>query len=310
MNAQRDDPIPTANGEALAWAAKSACRLRTIQASFSDDAPENRRSVLVEEIQSQLRQVPESSRRDFLDALSSYFPVLSGQTETPVTPAPAEPSTLELSERLMAGFAQAAPEERAAISERLRAAGLLVVISERPDLPMELRGKLGLTPEQPIDPERFANLFVILADIVLALDSVIWGIWRNLAPRSSLKREPAEVVRGLLGRYLQGDREVAAYQIGLLLNRTRQVTVALLSAFGSAGTKFAVWYLNSFAPERIRRSVEAGGPGFLKNIDQRCWHRYSELAGQLNGPLIEEHLVTGIVSYVEEVTARPDAPKP
>lgn len=296
--------------EALERATRLAARLRVIQASFNDQPPETRGGYLLEEIQREIKAVPELERTGFLDALSLLFPTVEAEpAPPPPPPEPAPLSTVELVDALIEKFQGAPAEERSLIRDRLRAAGLLITVSDAPDIPPELRGKLGLRPEEPLDPERYRRLFVSLAELVLTLDHVIWSIWRKLAPRSAVKREAADQFRALLGRYLQGDREVASYQIAQFLERTRQLTVALVSAFGSAGESFARWYLSSFAPQKIRSSVEAGSHGFLANVEQRCWRRYVELSEKLNGPLIEEQLVNGVVTYVEEITAKPDVRK-
>lgn len=298
--------------EALEWATRLAARLRVIQASFNDQSPEVRSGFLLEEIQRETKAVPESDRGEFLDALSLLFPTVEAAPAPAPPLPPPEPaplSTVELVDALIETFQGATTEERSLIHDRLRAAGLLVTVSESPAIPAELRGKLGLRPEEPLDPERYRKLFVTLAELVLTLDHVIWSIWRKLAPKSAVKRESTDQFRMLLGRYLQGDREVASYQIAQFLERTRQLTVALVSGFGSAGEAFARWYLSSYAPQKIRNSVETGSHGFLANVEQRCWRRYVELAEGLNGPLIEEQLANGVVSYVEELTAKPDPRK-
>jgi hypothetical protein len=306
-----DRNLKRAAPEALEWATRLAARLRVIQASFNDQSPEVRSGFLLEEIQREIKAVPETARAEFLDALSLLFPTIeAAPAPPPPTPEPAPLSSVELVDALIGKFQGAGAEERSLIRERLRAAGLLVTVSEPPTIPADLRGKLGLRPEEPLDPERYRKLFVTFAELVLTLDHVIWSIWRKLAPKSALKRESTDQFRILLGRYLQGDREVASYQIAQFLERTRQLTVALVSGFGSAGEAFARWYLSSYAPQKIRSSVETGGHGFLANIEQRCWRRYVELAEGLNGPLIEEQLASGVVSYVEELTAKPDGRKP
>ena len=296
--------------EAWDWAAKLAGRLRVIQASFNDRPGQTRAGYLLEEIQRALKPVPESERAEYLDALTLLFPTAEPPPAPPPPAPPSPPTSLEMVDALVEKFQGASAEERAAIRDRLRAAGLLTTIPDAPTIPPELRGKLGLRPDEPLDPERFRKLFVTFAELVLTLDHVIWSIWKKLAPKSSLRRESSEQLRVLLGRYLQGDREVATYQIAQLLERTRQLTVALVSAFGSAGESFARWYLGSYAPEKVRSSVEAGSHGFLSNMDQRCWRRYVELAERLNGPLIEEQFVSGVVSYVEKLAAKPETGKP
>jgi hypothetical protein len=298
-----------ASGEAEAWASRIAPRLRVIQASFNDHEPSERKALLMEEIQAELRQVPETSRAGCLDALVEYFPLFSAKVDPPPpAPPPAQPSALELVERLIVAYGTASAEERAVLTDRLRAAGLTAVVSAGPDLLPELRGRLGVPLEKPIDAERFTKLFAIFAETALTLDHVVWPLWRRFAPQSSLKRESSDAIRALLGRYLQGDREVATFQIKQLFDRTRQLTVSLLSAFGSAGEGFARWYLAKFAPEKIRASVDAAGATFLRNPDQRCWQRYLELAEGINGPAVEAQITQGVVGYVESLIAKADAP--
>ncbi|HEY0791523.1 MAG TPA: hypothetical protein VGD78_10710 [Chthoniobacterales bacterium] len=307
MNSSGD--LTRASGEGDAWASRLAPRLRVIQASFSDREPSERKALLLEEIKRELRRLPETSRARSLEALAEYFPLFSAPVDPPAqVPPPPELSGSELADRLIAMAVTMSTEERVALSVRLRAAGLMVLVATGPDLPPELRGRLGVPPEKPIDPERFAKLFAIFAETALTLDQVIWPLWRRFAPQSAIKRESSEVVRAFLGRYLQGDREVATFQIKQLFDRTRQLTVSILSAFGSAGEGFARWYLAKFAPEKIRAAVDAAGANFLSSPDQRCWRRYVELAEGMNGPTVEAQITQGVVGYVETINAKADTP--
>jgi hypothetical protein len=103
---------------------------------------------------------------------------------------------------------------------------------------------------------------------------------------------------------------VATLQIKQMLEKTRQLLAGLLSAIGPTGESYARHHLETFAPEKIRASVETGG--FLTNLEQKCWRRYVTLAGELNGPAVEKQIVDTIVTYAEEIVSgrKRGAPEP
>ena len=49
--------------------------------------------------------------------------------------------------------------------------------------------------------------------MVATLDNLIWSLWKAIAPKSVVQRDPGENFRRTIGRYLGGDREVATLQI-------------------------------------------------------------------------------------------------
>jgi hypothetical protein len=89
-----------------------------------------------------------------------------------------------------------------------------------------------------------------------------------------------------------------------MLDKTRQITAGLLSAIGPAGEIFARKYLEKFAPDKIRASVESKSPGFIASVEQKCWRRYVELAAELSGQAVETQIVEGIVAYTEELISK------
>jgi hypothetical protein len=184
---------------------------------------------------------------------------------------------------------------------KFQAAGLIRAPDQVFDLPPELRGKLGLNPEQRLDEERLTKLFAELLEIVGTLDNLIWNLWKAIGPKSIVQRDPADNFRRTVGRYLAGDREVATLQIKQTLEKTRQLLAGLLSAIGPIGETYAKHHLETFAPEKIRASVETGA--FVTNVEQKCWRRYVTLAEELNGPAIEKQIVNAIVMYTEEVVS-------
>jgi len=292
--------------EVSLWSQELGGRLRMLQASFAEDPPATREKYSVEEIERSLKGIAESRRNEYLDALTRCFPGPEriGMAPSNPTPAAAEPvkkTVEELAEELLGRVDEFNNEGKEWLLSKLLATGLIAAPDQILDLPPELRGKLGLNPEQALDEERLAKLFAVLLEMVGTLDNLIWNLWKAIAPKSVVQRDATDNFRRTIGRYLAGDREVATLQITQAVDRTRQLLAGLLSAIGPTGETYARHHLETFAPEKIRASVETGN--FITNVEQKCWRRYVSLAEQLNGPAIEEHIVNSIVTYTEEVVS-------
>jgi hypothetical protein len=293
------------DSEASLWSQEVGGRLRMLQASFAEDPPATREKYLVEEVERSLKGIGDSRRNEYLDALVRCFPGPERIGIAPANPSPvAEPvkkTVEELAEELLGRVDEFNKEGREWLLTKFQAAGLIAAPDQVLDLPPELRGKLGLSPEQMLDEERLAKLFAVLLEMVGTLDNLIWNLWKAIAPKSVVQRDPTDNFRRTVGRYLAGDREVATLQITQALDKTRQLLAGLLSAIGPTGETYARHHLETFAPEKIRASVETGT--FITNVEQKCWRRYVSLAEQLNGPAIEEQIVNAIVTYTEEVVS-------
>ncbi len=297
-------PVP----EARSWAEKVAARLWMLQTSFADDPPSARHEYLVEEIERSIKDIVESRRSEYLGALMERFPgperIDAPYFKPPETQA-VERGPQEVADELIAHLPEFSNEAKAVLAQKLQAVGLFVSTSRGIELPLELLGKLGMTPNDSLDEERLVKLFTALLEMVVTLDHLIWNVWKNVASKSSVRRElGSENPRRTIGRYLSGDREVATLQITQMLDKTRQLTAGLLSAIGPAGEIFARKHLEKFAPEKIRAGVESKSPGFISNVELKCWRRYVELAADLSGHAVEMQIVEGIVAYTEELISR------
>jgi len=292
--------------EASSWAQEVAGRLRMLQTSFADDSPATRQEYLVEEIERSLKGIVENSRAEYLGALARRFPGPErvGAVSPKATPVPVEPvkkTVEEIAEELLGRVGELTEQGKARLAERFQASGLIARPGQAVDLPPELRAKLGLRPDQVVDEERLSKLCAALLETVATLDNLVWNLWKTIAPKSAVQRDPGDGFRRTVGRYLAGDREVATLQIKQILEKTRQLLAGLLSAIGPTGESYARHHLETFAPEKIRATVETGG--FLTNVEQKCWRRYVTLAGELNGPTIEKQIVDAIVTYTEEIVS-------
>jgi hypothetical protein len=292
--------------EASLWSEELGGRLRMLQASFAENPPATRAKYLVEEIERSLKGIAEARRTEYLDALAHRFPGperigAAPSNDTPVVVGPVKKTVEELVQELVERADEFNKEGKEWLVSKFRAVGLVVEPGQVFDLAPELRGKLGLNPEQTLDEERLTKVFAELLEVVGTLDNLIWNLWKAIAPKSIVQRDSAENFRRTVGRYLAGDREVATLQIKQTLEKTRQLLAGLLSAIGPTGETYAKHHLETFAPEKIRASVETGT--FVTNVEQKCWRRYVTLAEELNGPAIEKQIVNAIVMYTEEVVS-------
>jgi hypothetical protein len=294
--------------EARSWAEKVATRLWMLQTSFADDPPAARHDFLVEEIERSLKEVSASRRSEYLGALMERFPGPERIDAPNFKPPPVEQvrkNAQETADELVARFGELSSEGKAVLAQKLQVLGLFALQAKGLELPPELQGKLGMTPKDILDEERLLKLFTALLEMIASLDHLIWSVWKNVAPRSAVRRDPmADNLRRTVGRYLSGDREVATLQVTQMLDKTRQLTAGLLSAIGSAGEIYARRHLEKFAPDKIRAAVDAKTGGFIGSAELKCWRRYVELADELSGHAVETEILDGIAGYTEELISR------
>src|SRR5689334_7148173 len=207
--------------EAL-WASGLAARLRLIQATFADDPSTVRQGYIVEEIERALKNVSPTKRQLYLDSLAERFPAWEGLRSAPQSDVKvgAAPLTAEeLVARLVELAPTLSPEARTAFARQLQGVGLSL---EKPansllELPPELHKRLGLPASKPLQLERAVKLLVITLDLGVALDQLGWALWRQVAPKSAIRKE-AELNR-LAGTYLGGDTEVSTAQLTQLVEK-------------------------------------------------------------------------------------------
>ena len=289
--------------EETLWASGLASRLRLIQANFADDPPATRHNYITEEIERALKNVVSSKKKIYLNALAERFPSWQAGQPAPVPEnktdaAPETPESLLV--RLMEAAQGLSPEMREDFSKRLQQAGLgsRSQGSAEVNLPPELQKKLGMAADRPLNVERAVRLLAAMSDLVLALDQLVWTLWKQLAPRSNIRKE-IELTK-LAGPYLGGDTEVSTQQMVQALERTRRLIAGLIGAVGRAGSSYAKKHVSRFAPEEIKilAEMEKGWAG----IEQKCWRKYEELyKDHASEPAIENEIQETIAKSAENL---------
>lgn len=289
--------------EAL-WASGLAARLRLVQANFADDQSAARQAYLAEELERGLKGVAPSKRRAYLNALAARFP--SWQTSSapslPSGPKAAAAETPEsLLHRLVEASSQLAPERKNELARELQKAGWTIGEPSAPtlELPPELRKKLGMAPGQALNLERAVKLAAALTDMVLALDQLVWALWKQLAARSAIRKE-AEPLK-LMGPYLAGDPEVSTQQVAQSLEKTRRLIAGLLGAIGRAGSTYARNHAARFAPDVIEDWAKMEQK-WSEGLAQVCWRKYVQHAKEYSTEAaIENEIQEGIAKAAENL---------
>lgn len=302
-------PAPTTSAalaEPPVWAASLGNRLKYLQANLAEETPENRQAYLEDELRRALQTVPASKRGAYLDALAERFPTWELATVAVTTPSAVTKLTPD---EVVKSFLQLVPsmsaEQRENVKQQLAELGM-VVSSNKPiegEALADVQAKLKLGANDPIDPQRMGKLFAALAEVTFTIDQLAWNVWRNAAPKSTIRRDNSQGdLRLLMRRSLSGDAEASAAQVQLQLEATRKLVAGLLAGLGPAGKNFARRYQQRYSPDAIRESMKAeGGGGLFGNAEARYWKKYTEVAAEITDQLIESDVQDAVVKYAEDL---------
>lgn len=289
-----------ADGDRVAAVAN---RLRLLQIDFADQSEEDRRGYLGEELSRVLASLPPSERKQFLEELQSRFPTWDSNVRLESN-APARPAfdEKELSDasflvtRLTAVAQTLPPERKAAVIQRLKEAGLAASAGGAVAWPEaqanDLRAKLQMAGNDPLDPTRVLELLTQLAEVACSLDQVVWNTWRVMSPQGTIKR-PA-VLQKTMTRFIAGDQDVPRGQVSQDVGKLRQLIAALIGAVSQTG-RFAMQHFKSFWPDEIKVLVGTSGFG----LEGRYWRKYVELAGAMDANAVQDAIRQAIAEYAE-----------
>jgi hypothetical protein len=284
-------------------------RLRLIQVDFADQPKDMRENYLSDEVEHALAKILPDQRQVFLQELKERFPTWDGQVAVtgPSTPGVTQSATdakeLQDFTFLVSRLVQLAPtlteEQRKTAIARLKDAGLADAGSG-PDWPAApakaLRAKVGLTDKDKLDAGRVLELEGELAAFLVSLDQLVWATWKQIAPKSDLKRPSA--IQRACGRFAAGDADVSRTQIAADVDRLRQLTAGLISAIAQTGNLFAQKHVSKFSVANIEAYADKQ-PGMLVSKEVKCWRQFKELASAMDVQTIEKEIQDSIAEYTE-----------
>ncbi len=304
--------MATFTSDELKWAAQTAAQLRFLQADCTDVEPAEREHYLHDEIRRALKDVVRDKQPRYLEALSTQFPTGEGAPGGEPRPASSgqgtAPSAAELTpEQLLEQMVKIAPllppRKLKEFGLQLQQAGYLELqttsLADTP--PEEFLKRFPMDPLAQVDLQRVYRLLTALADFVLSLDQLGWGLWKAMSPRSQIRRDQTfgGDIRKAGGLYLSGDTEVSIGQITQIIDRLRQLIAGIMGAIGPAGRSFSQRHLARFGPDAIKDLAAAEGGGMFAGVEQKNWRKYVQLAKDLNEDAIESEMVECVARYAE-----------
>ncbi len=295
--------------EEIKWATQTAAQLRFLQADCTDVDPAERENFLHDEIRRGLRDVVREKQPRYLEALAEQFPTGEGGGRDRPLPAdgqsasPAELTPEELLAQMVKIAPLLPPRKLREFGLQLQQAGYLelqtTTLQDAP--PPELLKRFPMDEFAQVDIQRLYRLLTALADFVLSLDQLGWGLWKAMSPRSQIRRDATfdGDIRKAGGRYLSGDTEVSIGQITQIIDRLRQLVAGLIGAIGPAGRSFSQRHLARFGPDAIKDLAAQESGGMFANAEQKNWRKYVQLAKDLNEDSIESEMVECVARYAE-----------
>ena len=301
--------LPDQTNDLTRLVAATVNRLRLIQVDFADQPQDVRENYLSDEVEHALAKLLPDQRGTFIQELKERFPTWDGQVEvTGPSQQTAVQSTTDAKDLqdytfLISRLVKLAPtlteEQRKTAIARLKDAGLAEAGSgpEWPAQPAKvLKTKLQLTDKDKLDATRLLELAAELVGFAGSLDQLVWATWKQVAPKSDLKR-PTPVQRSS-SRFAAGDQEISRTQVAADIDRLRQLTAGLISAIAQAGNLFAQRHVGKFSVANIEAYADKM-PGMLVGKEQKCWRQYKELATGMDVQTIEIEIQNAIAEYTE-----------
>jgi hypothetical protein len=301
--------LPDQTTDLTRLVAATVNRLRLIQVDFADQTPEVRENYLSDEVEHAMAKLLPDQRAAFIAELKERFPtwdhqvVVAAPTDGNVAQSPTDAKELQDYTFLISRLTQLAPtlteEQRKTAIARLKDAGLAEQASG-PDWPAQptkvLKTKLQLTDRDKLDAAKLLELTAELVAFAGSLDQLVWATWKQVAPKSEMKR-PSAVQRSC-AKFVSGDADVSRTQIAADVDRLRQLTAALISAIAQAGNLFAQKHVGKFSVANIEAYADKM-PGMLVGKEVKCWRQYKELAASMDVQTIEIEIQNAIAEYTE-----------
>ena len=286
----------------------TANRLRLIQADLADEPAESRRAHLDDEVKAALEKVPALEQNDFLELIEDRFPaweggrVVSGASEGTLVSA-TDMAEFNDPAFLLRQLAKAAegmtPEQKREAGERLAAVG--IAPAGVGEIPVESLSKakaaMQIPAESDADPGRVLEASALLSEQVLLLDTLVWKIWRQIAPDSQHRNRTQ--LGATMASYLTGSGETGRGEVAEGLERFRQLTAALVSSIGKVGST-AFTQLSSLNPNSIE-AMAKDEKKWNESLELAAWRKYRELAGKMDQATVENEIMRAVSRTVEDI---------
>jgi hypothetical protein len=282
--------------------------LRLIQADLADEPADSRRAHLDDEVRAALEKVPLGEQNEFLSLVEDRFPaweggrVVSGASDGTLVSATDMAEFNDpafLLRQLMKAAESMTPEQRREAGERL--AGVGIAPAGAGEIPVEslarAKASMKVDAEKDADTGRVLETAALMAEQVILLDTLVWKIWRQIAPDSQHRNRTA--MGATLSSYVTGSGETGRGEVAETLERFRQLTAALVSSIGKVGST-AFTQMGQISPLNIENMAK-NEKKWNESIELAAWRKYRELAGKLDQATVEAEMMRAVARTVEDI---------
>ncbi len=175
--------------------------------------------------------------------------------------------------------------------------------AERPaasiELEPEVARRMNMAKGAEIDLEKAQQLLARSLLFVIMIDQLVWGVWKNIAPGSHIKRETKgnPSLPTVLRQYVSEETSPSEEDVVLCYEKTRQLAAGLLGALGPIGRNYGTKIYNKFHPDSIKELVtKEGGKG-----DAKFWQKFEGLFADLSEEIVEKDIHRAIAKYTEDL---------
>lgn len=286
----------------------TANRLRLIQADLADEPADSRRAHLDDEVRAVLEKVPLAERNAFLSVVEDRFPaweggrVVSGVSDGTLVSATDMAEFNDpafLLRQLMKAADKMTPEQRREAGERLASVGIAPAgVGEIPTESMsKAKASMQVPADRDADAGRVLETAALLADQVILLDTLVWKIWRQIAPDSQHRNRTQ--MGATLSSYITGSGETGRGEVAENLERFRQLTAALVSSIGKVGSTVYA-QMGQLNPNNIE-TMAKNEKKWNESIELAAWRKYRELAGKMDQATVENEVMRAVSRTVEDI---------
>lgn len=307
------------------WSHQVGARLKRLQASCRDWAPDKRRAALHQEFNYHVAEIPAACRAEYLRELERRFP--TGATPLKPAAAPEEtPTHQDDAEKILNDFviccANLPRERREYFIHYLDEVGLIPKLDATPADPASeaLKGQLHLEPgdiagfqlaldslklslkldlDKPLNLYRLVRLLRWLFESLNGIEEFVWRAWGEIAPTSKL-RPNHPPLREAISSYVASAPGAEATACGHSISATTWMAKSLTNGLGRGGKNFCDELFRYLAPESITKQIQQGGRHAFQGGGARCWEEYLKLFDRMDSAYLEQWLRTRVAEVAEE----------
>ena len=308
------------------WSMRTAARLRSVHASFGEEAEDRRRGFLEDELGFALDEgetILGETRASLLRSLEEWFPVYGATADLVERPAPESeeseirPDLDKMIDALVTREQELTPiqlQKLAGLSDGLGNQNPVAAFPSQitdlilfPKDPAELDDcvngikqlwrVVGREDVSVIRIARMVKMLGILTGAFRDLYGLAWSFWKEMAPKevaALMAPGAAEGIEAMVADYIGGGT-VSSGDFFKEVEKTKKVIVGMLYSAHRGGLDYGNFCERKFSPDAIIDSValeeSTTDVNRVRDLNRKCWDKYSQLSRNRTAEAMQEEFL-------------------